>query len=49
MCIRDSLKGLGTGIRNLTMTYEKKKQEIEQAGTISSGFNLKAAGIVEVT
>ena len=42
------IKGLETGIRNLTLNFEKKKQEIEAARTINSGFDLKGAGIAEV-
>jgi len=42
------IKGLETGIKNLTINLEKKKREIEATRTISSGFDLKGAGIAEV-
>lgn len=42
------IKGLETGISNLSLNYEKKKVEIEAARNISKGFDLKGAGIVEV-
>jgi len=43
------IKGLETGIRNLTLTYEKKKGELEKARTLDNGFSLKGAGITEVS
>lgn len=42
------IKGLETGIKNLTLNFEKKRGEIEATRTINSGFDLKGAGIAEV-
>lgn len=43
------IKGLETSIRNLTAAFEDKKSEIQALRRIGKSFDLKGAGIVEVS
>jgi superfamily II DNA or RNA helicase len=43
------IKGLETGIRNLKARYEESKKVIESTRNMGRGYDLKGAGIVEVS